>query len=562
MKNNILNILTCIALLFGMSACHSPEEYEPEADRHGITNITASFFDRDEDDNSFKSEIDYKNKIITVVIPYNYPILSDNVVTLADIKDMRVIATLGNNCSVSPKLFRMDLSKENKIEVTNAFGEKDIYVVKGEIRKSAECFLTEFSVVLDKNVYSGIIKTETNEISIITLDEIGFAKAKLRMSHGATIEPDPRVKELDFDKEVTLTVTAQNGTDKTIYTVKKGVPQKVASGIRKGSAKLLWTTKLADLGLSNDLMVNGIAALNDYVVIHERNSDSAIYLDAKTGAVSGSMDLSEASGHFYMTADDNNNIVVSNLTGKYGAPDFKLYKYKDVSSAAEELTSFTTSAELGRKISICGSIDGNAIISAPAYGVARQFYTWQFKDGEIQYSKPGKPNWNMIKDAAIGGWGINCDIVLTNPTDLHSDLFASFYAEPRKFAMVDGKSLMVKSWSDKISPNWVPNAVDYVVFNKIGYALHNSVNGFSWGSDDKIYLYDVSSGVLGAGPIDFGSSGVDVNGKYGAKSQNKVNSYWHSDVAFKVSDNGFYLNIYFMFGGGYVGCVQCDCIDM
>lgn len=562
MKKKILNILTCAALLVGVSACHNPEDYEPEADRHGITNITASFFDRDEDENSFKSEIDYENHVITVVIPYNYPRLSDNEVTLDDIKDMRVIATLGNNCSVSPKLFRMDLSKRNKIEVTNAFGQKDVYTVKGEIRKSSECSLSEFIVVSGENEYPGIIKTETNEISIITLDEIGVTNAKLSMSHGATVIPDPRTTSLDFDKEFKMTVIAQNGIDKTVYTIKKGVPEKVVSGIRKGSAKLLWTIKLETLGLPNELMVNGIAALDDYIVLHERDNDVAVYLEAKTGKVAGKMDLSGVPGHFYMTADEDNNIVVSNLSGSNGAPEFKLYKFNDVNSTPEELTSFKTVAELGRKFSIRGSIDGNAIISAPAYGVARQFYTWLFNGGEIQYAKPGKPNWNMIKDGAIGSWGINCDIILTDPTDLHSDLFASFYADPRKFAMVDGKSLMVKSWSEGISPNWVPNAVDYIDFNKIGYAIHNSVNGFPWGCDDKIYMYDVSSGSLGVQPIDFGASGVDVNGKYGAHALNKLNSNWHSDVAFKVSKDGFYLNVYFLFAGGYVGCVQCDCIDM
>ena len=48
-------------------------------DLNGINNLTASFFNDDRDENSFSSEIDYQNKVITVVFPYNYPRLSDQV---------------------------------------------------------------------------------------------------------------------------------------------------------------------------------------------------------------------------------------------------------------------------------------------------------------------------------------------------------------------------------------------------------------------------------------------------------------------------------------------------
>lgn len=82
MKNNILSILACFALLLGVNACHSPEELDPAVVKNGINNFIASFVDDDRDENSFSSEIDYQKHVITVVFPYNYPRLSDNVLQI------------------------------------------------------------------------------------------------------------------------------------------------------------------------------------------------------------------------------------------------------------------------------------------------------------------------------------------------------------------------------------------------------------------------------------------------------------------------------------------------
>lgn len=111
MKNKILSIISVIAFLMGISACHSPEEFNPTVERNIINNLTASFPDYDSDDNSFTSEIDYTNHVITVVFPYNYPKLSDNVLQLSDLKKMRVIADLDNNVYVYPTLLFMDMTK-------------------------------------------------------------------------------------------------------------------------------------------------------------------------------------------------------------------------------------------------------------------------------------------------------------------------------------------------------------------------------------------------------------------------------------------------------------------
>ena len=241
MKNKILSIVSVIVFLMGMSACHSPEDFNPTVERNIINNLTASFPDDDSDDNSFTSEIDYTNHVITVVFPYNYPKLSDNVLQLSDLKKMRVIADLDNNVYVYPTLLFMDMTKDNFITVKEQTGTSTEYKVVAEIRKSNECAITKFNIT--SLGLSGIINESTKTISLISLESIGEVLADVSISHGATISPDPTTVALDYDQDQKVTVTAQNGTTNSTYTIKKEIPEKIAAGLRANSAKLIWANR-------------------------------------------------------------------------------------------------------------------------------------------------------------------------------------------------------------------------------------------------------------------------------------------------------------------------------
>lgn len=371
MKNKILSIVSVIAFLMGMSACHSPEDFNPTVERNIINNLTASFPDDDSDDNSFTSEIDYTNHIITVVFPYNYPKLSDNVLQTSDLKKMRVIADLDNNVYVYPTLLFMDMTKDNYITVKDQTGTSTEYKVVAEIRKSNECTITKFN--LTSLGLSGIINESTKTISLISLESIGEVLADVSISHGATISPDPTTVALNYDQDQKVTVTAQNGTTKSTYTVKKEIPEKIAAGLRANSAKLIWAKKLTDIGISSFDMTTGIAVTNDYVVINER-AKNPVYLHAKNGEKAGTMNISFAGSltNFYATADKDGNILFTNLTPNAG-PAFTVWKASGVDQAPEKYIEFTTSLAMGRKLSVCGSLNSNAIITAPIYATSGQF---------------------------------------------------------------------------------------------------------------------------------------------------------------------------------------------
>ena len=540
------------SILFVLSACQKPDDLTPSVSRDGVNSITASFINDGSTENSFKSEIDHENGIITIVFPYNYPSNTDKVLTLSELTKMRITANLDDNVIISPALLFFDLTKENMITITDQTKVKRQYKVVAEIRKSAESKISEFELIEASLV--GVINEEKKTISLITIDEIGPSLAKISTSFGATMSPNPRNVNLDYNREVKVTVTAQNGTSTSVYTIKKEVPLKVTLGMREGSGKILWSKKLqSDLGIVPLNLTGGLAVTKNHVIINTRG-ESSIYLNAKTGEKVGTLNMSSIVGglkNFYNTADDDGNILVNNLAPNDGS--FKIWKIKDVTSAPELLIEYSGGEALGRKISVKGSIDKDAIITAPIYAPGNKFLRWQVKNGALVSTTPTTITISGIE----ASWNNNADIVYADPSNLSSDYFAAYYAKPYKFAWVDGTTNAVKGWGPEISGNWVPNAVDYTVFNKNPYAVQNTINGFTWGSDDGILLFDAGSVNTLATPIWKAPIGT-----YGGKDNAGQNANATGDVVLKVSDDGYYMYLYFMFTNGQVVCVQFDAIAM
>lgn len=554
MKRNINSILVilCSAMLI-LAGCQQVEDLTPSVSRQGINSITASFYGDESSENRFTSEIDYENKIITIVFPYNYPRTSDQVLTMDALSHVRVEANIDDNVTISPSLLYLDLTKENFITVTDQTKKKNDYKIVAEIRKSAEAKITDFSI--STLGIAGIIDEEAKTISLISIESIGEAIAEASISHGATISPDPRVTALNYDQEVTLTVTAQNGIEKAVYTVNKAVPNKVELGIRNGSAKIMWAKKIqSDLGISTLHMTTSLAVTNDYVVVNTRNEPS-IYLDRKTGETRGTMpNMGSIVGgltNFFATADDGDNILVSNLAPNAGS--YKAWRIKGVNGTPELYIDWTDSPSLGRKLSIKGSLEGDAIITAALMGDAKSFARWQVKDGVLLSQTP-----EIVAISGIdGAWWNNADVVATDPSDPTADYFVSCYAPPRKFAWVDGITNTIKAGGPEISGNWIQNAADYTVFNGNPYAVNMSINSFSWGSDDKVYLHDANAVTTFTEPI-----WTTPIGTYGGKDNGGTNANGTGDAILKVSSDGYYMYLYFMFTNGYVVGVQFDCIDL
>lgn len=536
------------------AGCQKPADLIPAKALNGINSFTAKFDNDTRDENNFKAEIDYENHVITVVFPYTYPANSAYHLDKDDLKRVRVYAGLDDNVIISPALLYMDLSGdvENWITVTTQTKEVVRYEVKGEIRKSNACAITKF-VIPAKNA-NGVINEGTKEITFMA-SGMGLQFADATISFGATISPDPSATKLDYSVSQTFTVTAQDGTTKAEYrTVISSVIETVEYGIREGSGNILWQKKIADdLGNTNTLDNRSIAATEDYVFLLTKGED-LIYMDAATGDKLGTYELPQKAGDgmFDITADAGDNLLICSLTPAGGT--FKIYRFKDLNEAPVEFLSWTNTAgvEVGRRISVFGNIDDDAVITVSCNATdASKFLRWQVSGGALVSASP-----EIVSCGGVGAFKYNADIISTSATNPSADYFLMYYGTPYSALYMDGSANTVKAQSEAYSSNWVINAVDYVVFNKCPYVAHNTVNSFTWGSDDKIFLFDFTSG-------DFSKLIWNCDpGLYGTKDVaiGTANANANGDVDIKATD--YYMNLYFMFSGGYIVCMQYDCLKM
>jgi hypothetical protein len=97
-----------------------------------------------------------------------------------------------------------------------------------------------------------------------------------------------------------------------------------------------------------------------------------------------------------------------------------------------------------------------------------------------------------------------------------------------------------------------------MTFNGADYFVYNYVNPFNYavGTSDAVKLFDFTDRKFGD-PITTIPSAT-----YGAPKAGATNSDQYGDVTLHASDNGYYMYVYFVFAGGYVGCVQYDCLDI
>jgi hypothetical protein len=574
-KSFVVNIFLLTALVF-TTGCQQPDELIPPVARLGLNSVTASFEDGSGDFTGMTPE---DGNEILIVIPYYFPENSTNQVTAEQLKRMRVKANLDDNVSIDPPLRFLDMTQDNIITVTNQKKEKKKYIIKAEIRKSAACAIEEFKFLIGNNAsISGVINETAKTISLIGFNATVPILAELTLSPHATIEPDPRTTAFLYDEEVKFTVTAHDGVTKSVYTVNNETPEKIDYGIRPYSGKIMFAKRLnADLGITTPNMTGGIAVTRDYVILNTRNENS-IYIDAKTGDKLGEIVLSEDMKgdrrNFYSTADKAGNVVISNWSRDNG--DFKVWRLQ-MDGTTQELISWdnsdVTPPNIGHKISIQGDLDENAIITAAllypwstAQAYSHSFACWTVVNGVLTSHTP-----EIITIASGGltnGWAFNnCDIVSTSDTDINADYFLTYYSV-NTFAWINGTTRQVRAKLEQISPNYVPNAVDYIEFNNAKYTTLNWSNSNPWGQADIVWLLDVATDANFSGNLETQTCPAVVwecpKGTYGPDAIQPVvlNASNTGDVALFASGDGYYLYLYFMFTNGYVVGVQFDCIDM
>ena len=576
MKKVFYSIISAV-LLLGVTSCQ-PEDLTPETSAAPITSVTATVMINGNavDFTAYPVE---GSEYITVELPWYYPVESDNLMPLSVLENAKMTAVLANNVVIKEPLLRMDLTQENRITVVDQAKKEHTYIITGKIVKLSDCEILDFSIPALN--LAGIVKPAQQTVSVLAVDELPLTLAAVTLSPHATISPDPRVEELDYNKELEFTVTAHNGKSKKTYKVNKEIPPKRENGMRIGSEKIIFEKQfVADLGLTTADMTTGLAVCGDYLIINTRAEDPMV-LNRFSGEKVGSMAIDAIKGtttNFYMTSDDEGNILFCNLTPNDGTT-FKIWTATGINETPslyiEHDASYvddqgaTQGNAHGRKISIQGSLNSDAIITAPFYGPNNtQFLRWVVKGGQLVSAEPE----TIVIQGLATGWTTNCDICYVDPSET-SDYFAHYYSG-NSLSWITGATNTKKAGLNVMSVNYIPNAVDILKFNGGTYLATNQANSFSWGGADFIWLLDVSTTDNFSGGLD-----ADYNGDSKPKSNAvlwqsyhtygpraipgaPINANGNSDVCLAPSADGYYMYLYFMFCNGYVVGVQFDCLDM
>lgn len=562
-------------------SCHDPKELVSNGDPNGILKVTAKFVDDESAENTFDSFIDYDNHTITVRFPMYYPRESFNELKPEDISNVRLTASLSNNTTIEPALTTLDLSKTNYITVKNPQGIKTRYAVKGEIVPLWECDLLEIEL---SDGTPGIIDEKNHVVTLVATDALEPQTAIVKYSPHATLSPDIENEIFDFNNEdATLTVTAQNGVDKKEYSIVVGEPKRLPFGFRSESESLRWVKRWDQVGYTKQGAQTGFGVTEKYLVLNEVGTMQAVVLKASDGTDTGKrLDMSKIPNgmNYNMTSDHAGNIIVNS---KYSSesPLFKLWVFKDIEDKGTELISQSVYGA-GERVSVYGDVTKDAVIIAPLHGTSLQACRWFITGGVL--GKPEVITFTGVDQTPYA----NVDIAPTSATNPNADLYSVFYATtggkrgPVRFngatkavASVGNPNTKKRDDADgglADAGNWVMNACDYREFNNGKYLLHNSVNTFSWGDNDRMYLIDLSSGkmtdeVLKSSATDgsisfFVDKAASPSGIYGAMAAGFTGVAGNcNDARLWVSSTGFYMYGYFLFTNGYIGCIRVDCIQ-
>lgn len=550
MKNNIMKKTICFALtacFLSFTACQSPEVLISDNPTAGADKIWATLPDG-KGEFFVENPHPYKDgDVLTVVIPWYYP---EESTQETDMTQMKLYASLPNNVKIEPGLGKLiDLSQDQRLTVTSPNGAKSTLIIKAERRRSDKKMITDFSL---SNGLSGIILEDKKMVGLVAGgQDLANLTPNIKVSPHASISPDPTLPQ-DFNNPVTYTITAHDGSSQQ-YTVQTFMPNKIARGLRKASAKQLFSVKLTDLGVGRLDWAYAIAISDKYVYLNTRNED-LIYIDRFTGKKVGTIELPFKSGlgNFFVTNDDKGTVLLSNLNQDAGKP-LNIYRINGTGAPEVYIEYKGEHAKgAGRRMSIVGSLDGDALILVSIQQSSKFIY-WKVTGGVLQSPEPqlytadvSKIKWNFVSDAAP-----------LDKQDLSKGLFLAGYGPVNAVGLFNGDgslnaALNLEALGIEKDVNQSFDLVDFNGANYLAMASHVT------GKHTLAYLFDVTSPAsIGGDPK---SPEFLIYKSPELSAPNNAGSI--ADVHLKVSPDGLKMILYLLGSAGGVDAYEFDCIDV
>lgn len=556
-------VLSLYFLSLALPGCQKPEEVVPTVARQGITSLTAIFTSGEY---AGKEAVRYQaaDSAATryvIPVPWFYPDDSDNETTGA-IRAMRVRAEIANNCRIFPELSVLDLTQENLFTFTEADGKRRRICITGERVKSDQCRLLNF-VIEDKGI-AGVIDQDKRTVSLISIDDLSECTAVYSLSPHAAISPDPAVTPLNFNEVTELTVTAHNGSSRTVYTVKKEVPGKIASGFRPGSETALFHLDLASLNLTGKNLSLGVTS--NYLVVSGSDGTAPLYLNRSTGRKAGRIRLGNAPADGCIASDAEGTLLICNRAD--AGATFHIYRTNSVTAEPELWLSWKNASgfPVGLRVAVQGDLAGDAMIVATCEGnqvsAANRFVCWTVKDGT-----PGPAEVVEVTGADYWQSVPNGTKVVPRSLEASEGFFLGFYNGAagyfNKLAYIDGGSHAMTAFlteqSDGYGWAFNYNCLDAKLFNKAKYLALYTPSYFPTWPDTNLYLYDVSSLSTFSGTVDAANALV-FKTQFAAESSGSAGG--PADVLLAPTPDGYKLQVYVVDASfGLLSAYEFDCID-
>lgn len=495
------------AALMLVTACHEPEYVESNADRQGLTSLTAVFtFGPYVDQDMAKLTItDDTQERYVIPIPYYFPETSDDETTVY-MTSVRVKAELQPNFSISPSLTVLDLTQDNWFTYTNPAGESRQICITGERVKSSACDIESFT--LSNPDVSGVVNKEKKYILLPTKDDVTAATASVLLSAHASISPDPS-QPRDYSQAVKFTVTAHDGTT-CEYTVETGDPEKIDYGFTQESLKQLFNLDpVSMLGLPgyNEQVYTSVAAIGGNLIVSCGNGTDPMIINGLNGTKTGSLKTGLELGA--ITNDEAGNLVLVNYAlGGEEAENVQIYTMASTKDTPKLVCEFLNPSDcpVGHRLKVMGDINNDAVITLTSEGIDGVTNTSKFIS--IQIAGGTVVSTDLVDLTSTGlAWGsapVNITTVVPVSLDPMTDGWMLNYYEGGDaqtgdyidmLHYISGSLADTQLWTygDALAWGYNANCLDSKSFNGVRYAAMFLTSHFpQWGIGPMIYVYDIS----------------------------------------------------------------------
>lgn len=446
MKIKYLFTGALISMLTFMS-CEDPDDLA-RTDSESITRLTVTGCLASDESITYSAIIDEASSTITVQVPYY---ISDTEKIQGDLTQMKVSASLPVGAKFSPSIagirdlssgFQSTLIKEDGSKITYTF--KAAYV-KSKLASISKVELTDYSRatirVVEPETADGTGKIIIYKTS--SAIDAALKSAALTVSPWATIESsamDPATGIIDLSNQPTVTVIAQNGTDKTVYQTSLELPDILPQGVGYTASLFgfqIYTddTHGFEVGANRTMAVVGdyliISNSNDYnkMIVMDRYNGKVLDVKVNTTGIDAGRSIhaiaSDDAGHLVAMAYTSTldaNATNPNVrawvwaNGIENAPKSIVYANINGSTFVNAPVGVNgvTKLELGRTICVKGDLtSGEAVIATATKNVPRAVFL-MFKDGVMQ----GKAYVEWGGGRTVSMWNATKVIPLTNTSPL------------------------------------------------------------------------------------------------------------------------------------------------